>query len=63
MRQFAYRILSASDVSEGLLNDLGKHGWELVCSGQSIVHGSYLVLKRELAPSVEDGEGRVGGWR
>lgn len=49
MRQFEYRILPASDISENLLNQMGKEGWELVCSGQSIVHGSFLVLKRERA--------------
>lgn len=47
MRQFEYRILSASDLSESLLNEMGKEGWEVVCSGQSIVLGSFLVLKRE----------------
>ena len=47
MREFEYRILQAGDVSESLLNELGREGWELVCSGQSIVHGSFLVLKRE----------------
>lgn len=62
MRQFEYRILSASEVSEGVLNELGKQGWELVCSGLSIVHGSFLVLKKE-QPPVEKGEGQVSGWR
>ncbi len=47
MSQFEYRILQSSDLSEAALNDLGKEGWELVCSTQSIVHGSCLVLKRE----------------
>jgi hypothetical protein len=49
MRQFEYRILQASDLSETILNELGKEGWELVCSTQSIVYGSCLVLKREIA--------------
>jgi|GEM_PF-1303980 len=49
MRQFEYRILVTADLSEALLNDLGKQGWELVCSTQSIMHGSCLVLKRDLA--------------
>ena len=48
MRQFEYRILEASDMSDTMLNELGKDGWELVCSTQSIVHGSCLVLKREI---------------
>lgn len=48
MREFEYKILQASDLSETLLNQLGKEGWELVCSAQSIVYGSCLVLKREL---------------
>lgn len=48
MREFEYRILQASDLSETILNELGKAGWELVCSTQSIVYGSCLVLKREL---------------
>lgn len=47
MRQFEYRILHASDLSENGLNDLGNEGWEVVCSTQSIVCGSCLVLKRE----------------
>jgi hypothetical protein len=49
MDQFEYRILQASDLSEAALNELGKEGWELVCSTQSIVYGSCLVLKREKA--------------
>ncbi len=48
MRQFEYRILTTSDLSETSLNELGRRGWELVCSTQSIMHGSCLVLKREL---------------
>jgi hypothetical protein len=48
MRQFEYQILNASDLSETALNELGKAGWELVCSTQSIVYGSCLVLKREV---------------
>lgn len=47
MRQFEYHILVTSDLSEKMLNDLGKLGWELVCSTQSIMYGSCLVLKRE----------------
>ena len=47
MREFEYRILPASDVSESFLNELGREGWELVCSGLSIMHGSFLVMKRE----------------
>jgi len=47
MRAFEYRILQASDLSEGILNELGKDGWELVCSTQTIMYGSCLVLKRE----------------
>jgi hypothetical protein len=47
MRPFEYRILQAIDLSESVLNDLGKEGWELVCSTQSILYGSCLVLKRE----------------
>jgi hypothetical protein len=48
MRQFEYLILTTSDLSESALNDLGKEGWELICSTQSIMHGSCLVLKRDL---------------
>jgi len=48
MRAFEYRILQASDLSEAVLNKLGRERWELVCSTQSIVYGSCLVLKREL---------------
>jgi hypothetical protein len=48
MRQFEYRILVTADLSEASLNQMGKEGWELVCSTQSIMHGSCLVLKREL---------------
>ena len=51
MRQFEYRILTTSDLSGVALNELGKEGWEVVCSTQSIMHGSCLVLKRELAPA------------
>jgi hypothetical protein len=47
MRQFEYRIVRANDLSESTLNDMGKEGWELVCSTQSIVYGSCLILKRE----------------
>jgi hypothetical protein len=47
MRQFEYRILTTSDLSETALNDLGREGWEVVCSTQSIMYGSCLVLKRE----------------
>ncbi len=47
MLQFEYRILQASDLSETLLNESGKEGWEVVCSTQSIVYGSCLILKRE----------------
>lgn len=50
MRQFEYRLLTTSDLSEVALNELGKIGWELICSTQSIMHGSCLVLKRELGP-------------
>ncbi len=49
MRQFEYRILRASDLTEAILNNFGDEGWELVCSIQSIVHGSCLVLKRDKA--------------
>lgn len=47
MPEFEYRILAASEMTETLLNELGKDRWEVVCSGQSIVLGSFLVLKRE----------------
>ena len=47
MRQFEYRILPASELSEGTLNGLGNDGWELTCSTQSILFGSCLVFKRE----------------
>ncbi len=47
MRRFEYRILKASELSEAILNELGEQGWELVCSTQSIMYGSCLVLKRE----------------
>ena len=47
MRRFEYRILQTSDLTEVILNTCGEEGWELVCSIQSIVHGSCLVLKRE----------------
>ena len=54
MRQFEYRILVTTDLSEASLNQLGKEGWEVVCSTQSIMHGSCLVLKRELGePAAE----------
>ncbi len=56
MRQFEYRILRANDVSESTLNEMGSDGWELVCSTQSIVYGSCLVLKREKS-------GNAGGGR
>lgn len=49
MRQFEYRILTISDLSEAALNQLGGDGWEVACSTQSIMHGSCLVLKRERA--------------
>jgi hypothetical protein len=48
MRQFEYRILTTSDLSEIALNELGKEGWEVICSTQSIMYGSCLVLKREM---------------
>ena len=47
MRRFEYRIVKASDLIEKALNGLGEEGWELVCSTQSILYGSCLVLKRE----------------
>jgi hypothetical protein len=47
MPEFEYRILPASEVSEHVLNEMGKEGWEVICSGLSIVHGSFLVLKRQ----------------
>lgn len=56
MRQFEYRILTTSDLSESALNELGKQGWDLVCSTQSIMYGSCLVLKRECAPEAGPAE-------
>jgi hypothetical protein len=53
MRQFEYRILTTSDLSEVALNALGKEGWEVACSTQSIMYGSCLVLKRERPGGVE----------
>ncbi len=53
MRQFEYRILVTADLSEAALNDLGKQGWELVCSTQSIMYGSCLLFKRELGTEKE----------
>ncbi len=47
MRQFEYRILRASELTEAILNSFGDQGWELVCSIQSIIQGSCLVLKKE----------------
>jgi hypothetical protein len=44
--QFEYRVVRANELSEDLLNNLGQEGWELVCSAQSIMYGSCLVLKR-----------------
>jgi len=60
MRQFEYRILQASDLSETLLNELGKEGWELVCSAQSIVYGSCLILKKEIEGKKGQSERREG---
>jgi len=48
MPKFEYRVLQANDLTETLLNEFGKEGWELVCAIQSIVYGSCLVFKREL---------------
>jgi hypothetical protein len=48
MSHYEYRILQANDVSVPVLNELGMEGWELVCSTQSIIYGSCLVLKREI---------------
>jgi len=48
MREFEYRILKIGDFTEAALNELGEKGWELVCSAQSIVYGSCLILKREV---------------
>jgi hypothetical protein len=53
MRQFEYRILVTADLSEASLNAMGKDGWEVVCSTQSIMHGSCIVLKRELGETPE----------
>lgn len=47
MRQFEYRIVRSIDWTEAVLNELGIDGWELVCSAQSIMCGSCLLLKRE----------------
>lgn len=55
MRQFEYRILHASDLSESVLDELGNEGWEIVCSTQSIVYGSCLILKREKAATPKSG--------
>lgn len=33
-------------MSEPILNELGEDGWEVVCSAQSIMYGTCLVLKR-----------------
>lgn len=56
MRQFEYRILTTSDLSEAALNELGKQGWDLVCSTQSIMYGSCLVMKRECEPEAGPAE-------
>jgi hypothetical protein len=53
MHQFEYRILTTSDLSETALNDLGREGWEVVCSTQSIMYGSCLVLKRQVGKSTQ----------
>lgn len=58
MRQFEYRILRANDLSENTLNEMGKEGWELVCSTQSIVYGSCLILKREKSGDSSGGQNR-----
>jgi len=57
MRKFEYRIIRASDLSEKMLDELGENGWELVCSTQSIMYGSCLVLKREKEERGKGGEG------
>lgn len=47
MRQFEYRLLQGSDLTEAVLNELGMDGWELVCSIQNIMFGSCIIFKRE----------------
>lgn len=54
MAEFEYRILQVSNFTEATLNELGKEGWELVCSAQSIVYGSCLILKREVFNSPKE---------
>ncbi len=47
MRQFEYRLLQVSELTEAVLNELGMDGWELVCSIQNIMFGSCIIFKRE----------------
>ncbi len=53
MRQFEYRILQTTDLTEAVLNELGVDGWELVCSIQNIMFGSCVILKREKSRDAE----------
>ncbi len=53
MRQFEYRIVQMSNLTEIMLNELGMDGWELVCSIQGIIFGNGVILKREKSRDAE----------
>ena len=53
VRQFEYRIVQLSNLTEIMLNELGMDGWELVCAIQSIMFGNGVILKREKSRDAE----------
>ncbi len=53
MRQFEYRIVQVSNLTEIMLNELGMDGWELICSIRGIILGSCVILKREKSRDAE----------
>ncbi len=53
MRQFEYRIVQVSNLTEIMVNELGMDGWDLVCSIQNVIFGSCVILKREKSRDAE----------
>ena len=48
MKKFEYRILFIPTLSD--LNELGEHGWELVC----VYDNKYFYFKKEIINKMDD---------